>query len=424
MFPNTVIIDRSRIKKLRKQEEERFVAERPRSSELLIQANKCMPHGVPMSWMASLFDHQPIFSTEGEGAYFIDVDGHRYLDMGQSDLSTICGFTPAPVVKAVTQQMSKGCQFLTPCEAAISVANELAERFSKPQWQFTLSASSANAEAIRVARRATGRETILLFDGKYHGHLDDTLVVSRNGKVEPLTEGLSSLASKNVRIVQYNDLNAVEAVLKQEPVACVIVEPVLTNVGIITPDPGFHQGLWELTRAHGAVLIHDETHTHAFAFGGLTNKWSLNADIVTLGKNFAGGVAIGAYGMSEGIANVFSKESDTDGTTYTTSALTGGTLFGNVLSLTAADAALKQVMTKSAYSHITKLGGMLADGIEAIVQDRNLPWSVQRMYCRSGVTYAPNLPRTAEEAFFVRRCRTKRRTTHISGEPWRVGIGF
>ena len=191
MVKSVDVLDRSIIRSLRERELQRFIADRPKSRELLSSARRCMPQGVPMSWMASLFDHPPLFSAEGEGAYFTDVDGHRYLDMGQADLSTICGFSPAPVVEAVTRQMAKGCQFLTPSEGAISVANELGRRFGLPQWQFTLSASSANAEAIRVARRFTGRDVILLFDGKYHGHLEETLVVAKEGKVVPHTQGMS-----------------------------------------------------------------------------------------------------------------------------------------------------------------------------------------------------------------------------------------
>lgn len=254
-------LDRQRLRALKERELARFVAERPRSQALWREGREVMPSGVPMSWMAGLYDHPPIFVESGAGAFFSDVDGHRYLDMNQADLSTTCGFTPAPVIAAVTARMARGSQFLLPGEDAIAVARELARRFALPKWQFTLSASGANAEAIRLSRAATGRGTILLFDGKYHGHIDDTLVSLVDGGVAPEMTGLPAEPAARCRVAPFNDLAAAEAALSDGEVACALVEPALTNIGVVRPDPGFLSGLRELTTRHGTLLVLDEAHT-------------------------------------------------------------------------------------------------------------------------------------------------------------------
>lgn len=393
-------VDPARIATLRAREDAAFREARPRSLELLERARAHMPGGVPMSWMASLYDHPTVFAVEGEGAWFSDVDGLRYLDMNQADMSMACGYAPAGVVEAVAKRMAEGSQFLLPTEDAIFVAEELARRWHLPYWQFTLSASGANAEIIRLARHATGRDRILMFDGKYHGHIEDSLVMLVDGEVRPELAGLPAQAAARALIVPFNDLAAVEAALAPRDVACVLVEPALTNVGVVLPEPGFIAGLREITRRTGTILAFDETHTLVCGTGGLVGAWGLEGDAVAFGKSLGGGIPIGAYGMSEELARHLQEPPVLPGAPMESvgGVATGGTLYGNALSLAAARATLEQVLLPHAFERMSQLGARLADGLDKIFADTGLPWRAQRLFCRSGITFAPTLPKNGAEA--------------------------
>ena len=310
-----------------------------------------MPYGVPMSWMASLWDHPPIFVAEGRGATFADVDGHTYLDFHIADTSAFCGHAPEPVTRAVAEQAARGAQFQLPTEDALWVAAELARRWGLPRWQFTLSATTANVEAIRLARHATGRDTVLMFDGKYHGHGDDTLVILEGDRSAPEYLGLPAHASRRARIVQFNDLDALARALEPEDVACVLAEPAMTNLTIVMPDAGFHDELRRLTRETGTLLVLDETHTLVCGPGGLVERWGLEPDMVTIGKSIGGGIPVGAYGMTAELAERFEVDEEQFPASgdFVPELATGGTLFANPLSLAASRAALGEVLTDDAY---------------------------------------------------------------------------
>ena len=283
-------------------ENARFVAERPRSAELTEQARRSMPRGVPMAWMDDLYDHPPVWIDRGEGATFTDVDGHTYLDMYVADMSAFCGHAPPPVVEAVAARIALGNQFLMPSEDAIVVAEHLAARYGLPKWQFTLSATQANTEVIRLARELTGREVVLVFDGKYHGELDTTLVVSENGQVVPEMAGLARSIAGQARVIPFNDVAALEAALAPKDVALVLAEPAMTNVGFLLPADGYHDGLRRATRETGTLLGIDETHSLVCAYAGFTRDLGLDPDFLTLGKSIAAGVPLATYGMREEIA--------------------------------------------------------------------------------------------------------------------------
>jgi glutamate-1-semialdehyde 2,1-aminomutase len=354
-----------------------------------------MPNGVPMAWMAADND-VPVFVSEGRGAHFRDVDGHDYLDANIADTSMFCGYAPPPVVEAVSRRVAAGSQFLLPSEDAIWVAEELARRYGLPRWQFTLSASQANTEAIRVARAATGREKVLLFDGHYHGNFDEATVTLDGGESAPFGRGLPHDVTDKVRIVQFNDNAAVRRALAPRDVAIVMTEPALTNnLGLQLPEPGFHAALRAETRGSGTVLAYDETHTLITGPGGRTAGWALEPDIVTLGKSMAGGIPFGAYGMVDALA----AELEIAGPGHDAREVaTGGTLFANPLSMAAARAALGEVLTDEAYAHTARLGSRLADGIQAVIDAAGLPWTAHRFGPRSGTTFAPSMPRNAEES--------------------------
>ncbi len=412
-------IDRDRLAAVRAREQEEFERRTRRSGELGERARRSMPDGVPMAWMAGLYDHRPLFVARGDGCRFTDVDGTTYVDFNQADLSASCGFAPPAVLEAIAERATRGLQFLLPVEEAIDAAELLAERYGLPAWQFTLAATSANAEAIRLARHRTGRTAIVVFGGHYHGHLDDTLAEGDEHGARPGLLGVNARATADTRIVPFNDLEALERVLDREPVAAVITEPALTNVGVVMPADGFHAGARELTRTHGGLLILDETHTQTVAYGGLTRAWRLEPDIVTLGKSLGGGVPIGAYGMTADLREWMERNRDAYG--RVAGLATGGTTFANPLSLAAAVATLRHVHTPEAFERVAGLGARLADGIEAAAAGHGLPWRAHRLGGRSGYCLEPELPRDAGDSGALARPRLDRHAPPPHGQPRRLG---
>ncbi len=388
-------MDAARIATLTERENQRFAETHPHSLALHARARDSMPHGVPMGWFHDLYTHGPVFAVHGHGAHFTDADGHRYLDFNLADMSLFCGFDPAPVVAAVADRIAQGGQFLLPTEDAIWVAEELGRRYGLPRWQFTLSATTANVEAMRVARVATGRPVVVMFDGRYHGHADEMLFAPGSGGLVAELLGLDPGAARRVRIVPFNDPEALTVALAPGDVACVVTEPALTNIGVVLPAPGFHAALRQVTRHHDTLLVIDETHTQVCGPGGLTRRWGLEPDLLTLGKSAAGGTPFGAYGMTETLAAIFERPDPND---PHAEIATGGTLFANAVSMAAARAALGQVLTEEDYERASSLGARLADGIEAVAQEAGLPWCAHRLFPRSGYAHGGHLPHNAEEA--------------------------
>lgn len=388
-------IDVERARALHEAENARFVSERPASIALLERGRASMPRGVPMSWMDDLYEHPPVWISHGRGAEFTDVDGHSYLDMYIADMSAFCGHAPDRVAEAVAQQMRRGSQFLLPSEDAISVAEHLAGRYGLPQWQFTLSATQANTEVIRLAREMTGREAILVFDGKYHGEGDATLVVLEDGEVAPEMRGLPGSISGQARIVPFNDLVALEAALEPRDVALVLAEPAMTNVGFLLPEDGFHQGLRRLTRDAGTLLAIDETHSLVCAHRGLTGAWGLESDFFVVGKSIAAGIPMGAYGMSAEAGALIAppEESRVVSGVAVGEVATGGTLFANALSMAAARVALLEVLTEEAFRRTAALGERMATGLRDAIGRAGLRWSVTQAGGHACYFFEPEPPR-------------------------------
>jgi glutamate-1-semialdehyde 2,1-aminomutase len=381
-------LDRARIDDLHTRELSRFREARPRTLAMVRRARAHMPNGTPMAWMASDND-QPVYIDHGRGAGFTDIDGFGYIDFNASDMAMFGGHANPAIVAAVQAQAARSTQFLLPTEASVEVAEELARRYPVPQWQFTLSATQANTEAIRLARAVTGRDVVVLFQGHYHGHFEEGLVDLTDGAETAVQRGLSKGLTGRVRIAQFNDPATVRAALEPGDVALVLTEPAMTNwIHLLAPEPGWHEALRGLTRQHGTLLCLDETHTHVVGPGGATGLWQLRPDMVTIGKAVAGGLPMGAYGVTAELGEQLDAARNV---------ATGGTLFGNPLSAAAAKAALTEVLVPDAYRHASALGGELADGIEAAIASAGLPWTVIRLGPRSGQWYGPR-PRTGAEA--------------------------
>ncbi len=377
---------------------DRFEREHPRSRELAARAERSLLAGVPMPWMIRWAGGFPVFAAEARGARFRDVDGLEYADFCLGDTAAMTGHSPAPTVRAVADQAARGITLMLPSEDALWVGEELARRFGLPSWQFALTATDANRFAIRLARELTGRPKILVFNWCYHGTVDETFaaldgasVVSREGNVGPPVA-----LEETTRVVEWNDVEALERELGFGDVACVLAEPALTNIGIVHPEPGFHGALRAATRKTGTLLIIDETHTLCAGPGGYTAAYGLDPDLLTVGKAIAAGIPAAAYGFSREVADRLEallprdERADVGGI--------GGTVAANVLSFAAMRATLGEVLTDEAFARMIALGERFEAGVAGAIERHGLPWHVTRLGCRVEYLFRPERPRNGSEA--------------------------
>ncbi len=390
-------IDRTRLQALMQREQHKFVADRPKSAALFERARKSLLGGVPMNWMARWAGAFPPFVREARGAEFFDVDGHRYIDLCLGDTGAMTGHSPSATVSAVEQQARRGITLMLPSEDAIVVGEELQKRFGLPYWQFALTATDANRFSIRLARHITGRPKILVFNWCYHGTVDESFITLANGVAKARRGNIGPPVDPAVTttVVEFNDLEALEAALKKEDVACVLAEPALTNVGIVLPGPGYHAALREISRRHGTLLIIDETHTICAGPGGYTRAENLEPDFLVFGKPIAGGVPGAAYGFTAEVAQCILdrqnlEDCDTGGI--------GGTLAGNALSLAAMRATLQKVLTKEAFDRMIPMAERWTEGVAKGIADFELPWTVTRLGCRAEYLFASQTPTNGTEA--------------------------
>jgi glutamate-1-semialdehyde 2,1-aminomutase len=376
----------------------RFEREHPRSRALAEQAKANLLAGVPMHWMVRWPGGFPVFAVEAHGARFRDADGLEYVDFCLGDTGAMAGHSPAPTVRAVAEQARRGITLMLPSEDALAVAAELTRRFGLPSWQFALTATDANRFAIRLARRITGRPKVLVFNWCYHGTVDESFAtIDASGRVAARAGNLGPPVplDETTRVVEWNDAEALERELAHGDVACVLAEPALTNIGIVPPEPGFHDALRTLTRDRGTLLAIDETHTLCAGPGGYTAAHGLDPDVLTVGKSIGGGIACAAYGFTSEVAAriegaIGREESDVGGI--------GGTLAANVLSLAAMRATLGEVLTDDAFAHMIELGERFEAGVQAAIDEHALPWHVTRLGCRVEYLFRLDRPRTGSEA--------------------------
>ncbi len=375
----------------------RFEETHPRSRALAERARRSLLAGVPMHWMVRWAGGFPVFAADAEGARFRDVDGHEYVDLCLGDTGSMTGHSPAPVVAAVAGQAARGITLMLPSEDALWVGEELARRFGLAQWQFALTATDANRFVLRLARLVTGRPKVLVFNWCYHGTVDETFATLRDGAVVAREGNLGPPVplDATTRVVEWNDVGALERELAAGDVACVLTEPALTNVGIVLPDSGFHDALRELTRAHGTLLVIDETHTLCAGPGGYTAAYGLEPDALTVGKAIGSGIPSAAYGFTEELAAQIEAAIETDDSDV---GGVGGTLAANVLSMTAMRTTLAEVLTDEAFERMIALGERFERGVADTIEAHGLPWHVTRLGCRAEYLFRRERPRTGSEA--------------------------
>jgi glutamate-1-semialdehyde 2,1-aminomutase len=392
------VINRERLKALHQREMERFNSRTPKSAALFEKAKEVMPGGVPMSGMSKWPGKYPLFVESAKGTHFIDVDGNEYIDLCLGDTGSMTGHSPKPTVDAISDQLSKGMTAMLPTDDAVAVSSELARRFGLPLWQFTVSATDANRHAIRYSRLITGKQKVIVIDRCYHGSVDETFATldsSGNTVMREGNIGAPVALDLTTRVVEFNDLGAMEDALKRGDVAAILMEPAMTNVGIVLPDDGYLVAVGELARRYEAVWIIDETHTISVGPGGMTADLGLKPDILTIGKAIGGGLPTGTFGMTHEIASQIAKKTERE--VIDTGGI-GGTLAGNALSLAAMKATLTQVLTDENFIKMIELGNLWCDGVEAAITEFNLPWHVNRLGARGEYLFQKSAPKTGGEA--------------------------
>ncbi len=387
-----------RIAELMKIEEQRFLDLHKASTAAFNQSSKVMHEGVPMSWMAKWPGAHPVFVKEAKGAPFTDLDGHDYIDFCLGDTGSMTGHSPAATVAAVKAQIDKGITAMLPSENAAIVSDLLRERFGLPLWQFTVSATDANRHVIRYSRMITGRSKIVVIDRCYHGSVDETFAtldeagftVKREGNI-----GAPVDLDVTTRVVEFNNLDAMEKALAHGDVAAILMEPAMTNIGIVLPVEGYLKGVEELCKKYGTLLIIDETHTISVGPGGMTKQLGLKPDFFTIGKALAAGIPVGTFGMTQAVADAIKKQVEIE--KIDTGGI-GGTLAGNILALAAMRATLTEVLTEANFAKMIELGDRWSDGVDAAIKEFDLDWHCNRLGARGEYIFKGKAPRTGKEA--------------------------
>jgi glutamate-1-semialdehyde 2,1-aminomutase len=397
MMQTHTTIERSKVKTLLEQEQTLFKQNHPRSFELYGRAKNSLLAGVPMHWMTRWPGGFPVFVSEAKGATFKDVDGNAYIDLCMGDTGAMTGHAPEAVKPVILEQLSKGITTMLPSENALWVAEELQRRFGLKYWQFALTATDANRFSLRLARAVTKRPKILVYNGCYHGTVDEAYISLYDGKAQSRVGNIGPQVDPTLtsKVIEWNDVEALENALEPGDVAAVLAEPVMTNVGIVQPEPGYHDTLRNVTRKYGTLLIIDETHTISAGPGGYTKAHGLEPDILTVGKPLASGIPAAAYGFTEDFA---AKAQAVIQAPYADTGGIGGTLAANALSLAAMRATLEHVLTEAAYERMIPLAETFEKDVQTIMQKHSLPWHVTRVGCRVEYLFRPNAAKNGSEA--------------------------
>jgi glutamate-1-semialdehyde 2,1-aminomutase len=392
--------DRKRLISLFEAEQKMFLERNPKSKAAYEAADNLFGR-VPMTWMNKKAGGFPIYFDHASGNRIWDIDGHEYIDFALGDTGAMAGHSHPAVVSAIKHRVDTlgGMTTMLPTEDAQWVAKNLTERFGMAKWSFALTATDANRWAIRLVRAITGKSKILFNAYCYHGSVDEALIVvgpDGEGMSRPGNVGSPVDVTKTSRVAEFNDLEGLERQLKNGDVAAVLMEPALTNIGIVLPEPGYLEGVRALTKKYDALLIIDETHTFSAGWGGMTMRDSLEPDILVIGKAIAGGIPTGTYGLSEEFASRVLERTDLD---LVDMGGVGGTLAGNPLSVAAMRATLEQVLTKDAFAKMIDLATYFTDGVNALFVKYDLPWSINQLGTRAEYRFAKPYPITGTAAF-------------------------
>ena len=394
----TSFTDPARLKTLFEQEIALFTKQNPESKKLHDKAAGPMMNGVPMSWMAKWPGPYPVYVKAAKGAHFSDVDGNDYVDFCLGDTGAMVGHSPDASVAAIKSQLDKGITLMLPTEDAAIVAQTLADRFGVEKWQFTLTATDANRHIIRYARHITGRKKILIHDYCYHGTVDETFanLDERGDTVSRVNNIGAPVDPKDTTwVVPFNDLAAAEQAFASGEIAAALIEPAMTNIGIVLPEPGYLEGLRELATKYGVILIHDETHTLSEGVGGMTKRRNLKPDAVVLGKTIGAGIPAGAFGMTKELSARISESLHLE---HIDVGGVGGTLAGNALSMAAVRATLTEVLTEEAFARMEQLCTVWTQDVQEIIDEYQIPWQVSQLGCRAEYSFRSTAPRTGKEA--------------------------
>jgi len=395
--------DRDRLAALWDAERELFRRLHPRSGELAQRARDHLPDGVPMLWMAKWPGDWPVHVAGAAGAHFTCADGIDHVDLCLGDTGAMVGHAPAASVAAITAQLARGSTFMLPTEDAAIAAALLAERFGLPEWQFTLTATDANRHVLRYARQATGRRKVLVIDHCYHGTVDEAYatlddggrVVSRRRNIGPPVP-----LDETTVVVEFDDIAGLEAALATGEVAAVLAEPAMTNIGIVLPQPGWHEAVRAACDRTGTILVIDETHTLCAGPGGMTARDGLRPDVVVVGKTIGGGIPAAAWGMTRELAERVrdSLEWDGEGREDLDVGGVGGTLAGNAVSMAGIRATLGEVLTDEVYPGMIERASEWTAGVQAAIDEFGAPWQVTQLGARAEYSFRPTAPANGREA--------------------------
>jgi glutamate-1-semialdehyde 2,1-aminomutase len=394
------LVSDQKLAELRRRESALFEERTHKSRQLFQEAQEMLLNGVPMPWMGDWGTSHPIFVEHASGNRLTDIDGNEYIDFCLGDTGAMFGHSPEATAEAVSRQVRRGITTMMPSPDALEIGKELGKRFGLPLWQVAMTATEANRYVIRICRALTGRPKVLSMNESYHGSLDETLPhLGKDGNLELRSEyDMNPGVPKDSlsRIVEFNDLEALERELSHRDCACVLAEPVMTNCGMVLPQPGYHEKLRELCDKYGTYLIIDETHTFSNGYGGYTAAHGLKPDFITLGKSIAGGIPVSVYGFTREVGDRINAAFGRKGVSDPMGI--GGTLSANAFALAAMRETLTKVATPEAFERMFAGQERLSDGLDAILARYEIPWSLTRSGARCELQFMPTLPKNGTEA--------------------------
>ncbi|MBW8882062.1 MAG: aminotransferase class III-fold pyridoxal phosphate-dependent enzyme, partial [Asticcacaulis sp.] len=375
------------------EQREIFTAAHPNSRGLAQRAS-AWRGGVPMHWMRDWATPFPIYVAEARDATLTDVDGHAYDDFCLGDTPSMFGHARRELAQAIADQAQNGVGFMLPTETANRVGDLLKQRFGLDQWQVATTASDANRAAIRWARAVTGRAKILVFDGCYHGMVDDCFVALHDGRPANKKGLIGQIhdQTQTTAVIPFNDLAALEAALAQDDIAAVLAEPVMTNCGMIRPVSGFLEALRDVTRRHGSLLILDETHTLSSGPAGYSGAHGLAPDMFVVGKAIAGGIPAAIWGVTAEVAARMDAAQTQIGPGQSG---IGTTLSGNAMVMRAIETVLTEIATPDAYDHMLNGARDLVAKLDTVIAEKQVPWCTVHVGARAELIFAPEPPRNA-----------------------------